>query len=102
MVALLTGLPEAIASIWTAPKASEFRQFMEAMSKVGDRKVLVHCWGNVRASALVTAYRVIKKPNSRAAELNQLEEIWREVAGADFSKNSTWQAFLDRSIKSAR
>lgn len=86
---------------WRDPKADEFQNFLNAMDHVGDRKVLVHCWANARASALVAAHRVISAPDTQTAELEQLETIWSDVAGYDFAQNTVWQDYLEDNIAGA-
>ncbi|WP_299752904.1 protein tyrosine phosphatase family protein [uncultured Tateyamaria sp.] len=86
---------------WRDPKAEEFQNFLNAMDRVGDRKVLVHCWANARASALVAAHRAISAPDTQVAELEQLETIWSDVAGYDFSRNTVWQDYLEDNIAGA-
>lgn len=85
---------------WHNPSDNEFSAFLSAMDRVGDRKVLVHCWANARASALVTAHKVIRSKGTGTEELKQLDTIWSEVAGYDLVKNSKWQNFLRKSIAS--
>ena len=86
---------------WRDPKAEEFQTFLNAMDRVGDRKVLVHCWANARASALVAAHRAIHAPGTQAAELDQLETIWSDVAGYDFARDTVWQEYLADNIAGA-
>ena len=86
---------------WRDPKAEEFQNFLNAMDRVGDRKVLVHCWANARASALVAAHRAIQAPDTKAAELEQLETIWSDVAGYDFTRDTIWQEYLADNIAGA-
>ena len=86
---------------WRDPKSEEFQNFLNAMDRVGDRKVLVHCWANARASALVAAHRAIDAPDTQAAELEQLETIWSDVAGYDFVQNTVWQDYLADNIAGA-
>lgn len=86
---------------WRDPKAEEFQDFLKAMDRVGDRRVLVHCWANARASALVAAHRVVQAPDTQAVELEQLESIWRDVAGYDFARDTVWQDYLAQNIAGA-
>ncbi|WP_415402163.1 protein tyrosine phosphatase family protein [Tateyamaria sp. SN3-11] len=83
---------------WRSPDDAEFDRFLEAMNSVGDRKVLVHCWANARASALVYAHRAIEAPETQTAELENLNWVWAEVAGYNLDTNTTWQDYLDRNI----
>lgn len=87
---------------WVDPSSDEFERFIAAMDQVGDRKVLVHCWANARASALVTAYRALEAPETRDAELSKLSEIWRDVAGYDLQSNTTWQNYLTEHLPSTQ
>ncbi len=83
---------------WRSPDDAEFDRFLDAMNSVGDRKVLVHCWANARASALVYAHRAIEAPETQAGELENLSRVWAEVAGYNLDANTTWQDYLDRNI----
>jgi len=84
---------------WTSPTSEEFDRFIAAMDSVGERKVLVHCWANARASALVYAHRAINAPETQADELENLKTVWSDVAGYNLDNNTTWSAYLDENIK---
>lgn len=87
---------------WNAPKESELKSFLFAMKKAEGKKVLIHCWSNARASALVYAYRVSKAPDTKAAEFERLQTVWKDVAGYDLATNQTWQKFLKQSVGSSQ
>lgn len=80
---------------WRSPKPTEIEAFLAAMDSVGDRKVLVHCWANARASALVSTYRISQAPETRTAELETLDQVWSDVAGYDLETNTVWQSVID-------
>lgn len=87
---------------WSSPKESELKSFLAAMKQAEGKKVLVHCWSNARASALVYAYRVSKAPDTKPAEFERLQTVWKDVAGYDLETNQTWQNFLKRNVGSSR
>lgn len=59
-----------------SPTDADFRAFVEAMNRFRDRKVLVHCQVNMRASSMTFLYRVIvdHEPPERAYEA--VAQIW--------------------------
>ncbi|WP_299775506.1 protein tyrosine phosphatase family protein [uncultured Tateyamaria sp.] len=83
---------------WRAPDDASFDAFMAAMDKVGDRKVLVHCWANARASALVYAHRVLSAPDTQPQEFETLRSVWSDVAGYNLDADTTWQNYLADNI----
>lgn len=87
---------------WGSPKVSELKSFLQAMDKIGDKKVLVHCWSNARASAFVYAHRVSQVPQNKAAELENLKKVWEDVAGYSLETNQTWLNFLEENTAKAR
>jgi len=66
---------------WSQPNKEQLQSFLKAMDKVGNRKVLVHCWANARASALVYAHRVSKAPDSASSEFETLRRVWKDIVG---------------------
>ncbi|MEP2978214.1 MAG: protein tyrosine phosphatase family protein [Lentilitoribacter sp.] len=87
---------------WSRPKTSELTSFLKAMNEVGDRKVLVHCWANARASALVYAHLVLQSPETKVEEFENLKRVWTDVAGYNLDRNKTWQNFLDENVGQAQ
>ena len=79
---------------WESPKASEIENFLVAMKKVDDRKVLVHCWVNARASALVHVYQMTQSSVNQAVEYESLRVIWDDIAGFSLDNNDTWQQVI--------
>ena len=68
------------------------------MNGLGDRKVLVHCWLNVRASAYVYAHRVTQHPDTQDAEFERLETVWSEVAEVELAMQPNWMTFLEENV----
>jgi protein tyrosine phosphatase (PTP) superfamily phosphohydrolase (DUF442 family) len=75
------------------PAAADFTAFTRVMQAFADRKVLVHCQMNFRASSMVFLHRVItlKEPPERA---------WDSVQRA-WIPNDTWKAYILATLKSA-
>ena len=82
--------------IWNAPTKADFYAFAGAMQREPDKKTLLHCVANYRASAFAFMYRVVYLgvPVAEAkADMNtiwQPNEIWRYLifyvlAGNDIS-----------------
>lgn len=79
-----------IPVIWEAPTAADLSKFFDAMDETQDKKRFVHCIANMRVSAFVFLYRVLRQgvPVDEArATMNQL---WQP--------NPTWQTFIDAAL----
>jgi protein tyrosine phosphatase (PTP) superfamily phosphohydrolase (DUF442 family) len=79
-----------IPVVWEAPTAENLRQFFKAMDDNQDKKCFVHCIANMRVSAFVYLYRVLRQgvPESEArATMNRLWE-----------PNAVWQNFIDKAL----
>lgn len=75
------------------PTAADFASFTRVMQAFADRKVLVHCQMNFRASSMVFLHRVItlKEPPERA---------WDAVQRA-WIPNATWKAYILATLRAA-
>lgn len=84
-----------IPVIWDEPTADNLSQFFQAMDDNRDKKCFVHCIANMRVSAFVYLYRVLKQgvPESEArAMMNRLWEpnpVWQHFIDAALTKYST-------------
>jgi protein tyrosine phosphatase (PTP) superfamily phosphohydrolase (DUF442 family) len=76
-----------------APTAADFKAFSGVLAAWQDRKVLVHCQANLRASVFVFLYRVLhdKEPPEKAYEAVRRvwnpEPVWREFLIATLKAN---------------
>lgn len=61
---------------WTAPTSSDFHMFAGAMQREPDKKTLLHCQLNYRASAFAFLYRVIYQDVSVAQAKKDMNAIW--------------------------
>ncbi|MDH4073095.1 MAG: protein tyrosine phosphatase family protein, partial [Gammaproteobacteria bacterium] len=82
-----------IPVIWDAPTMSDFYAFAGAMQREPDKKTLLHCQANYRASAFAFLYRVLYLgvPIAEAkADMNavwQPNETWRDLIFAVLEDN---------------
>lgn len=82
-----------IPVIWDHPTLENLQAFFAAMDANQERKVFVHCAANMRVSAFVALYRILRLnwPPEKAFE--DLQRIW--------TPNETWQAFIDLGMQSS-
>lgn len=71
---------------WTAPTVSDFYLFAGAMQRAPEKKTLLHCQANYRASAFSFLYRVLYEDIPVAEAKRDLNEIW--------SPNETWRDLI--------
>lgn len=74
-----------------APSDADFDAFVAAMRGFGERKVLVHCQVNLRASSMVFLYRaIVLKENPRLA-YEAVEKVW--------VPDGAWRPFIERTLR---
>jgi protein tyrosine phosphatase (PTP) superfamily phosphohydrolase (DUF442 family) len=61
---------------FNAPDEGHFVTFAEALGKLRNRKVLVHCQVNLRASSMVFLYRTIIEKQDPAAAYEAVARVW--------------------------
>jgi len=76
------------------PADADFEQFVEAMNRFGDRKVLVHCQVNMRASTMTFLYRVIVGRESPEQAYESVARVW--------SPRGPWKRLLISQLGKAR
>ncbi len=79
---------------WQNPTAADLQRFFVEMdARKTSEKLFVHCIANMRVSAFLYLYRVLREgmpePDARAA----MHVIW--------APNATWRAFLDTNLSDA-
>lgn len=83
-----------IPVVWDSPRVQDFESFASVMLQDPNKKTLLHCQANFRASAFGFLYRVIYQdvPVSDAkAEMNSVwepNEVWRELIFEVLEKNA--------------
>jgi protein tyrosine phosphatase (PTP) superfamily phosphohydrolase (DUF442 family) len=61
---------------WQKPTYEDFELFSAVMNGAGERKVLVHCQLNMRASAFTFLYRVVHEHVPPEEAMNALRAVW--------------------------
>jgi protein tyrosine phosphatase (PTP) superfamily phosphohydrolase (DUF442 family) len=68
------------------PTEADYEAFALQMKKLGDRKVLVHCEVNLRASSMVFLYRVIEQKQDPHKAYADVSSVW--------VPNGTWKRYI--------
>jgi len=63
--------------IWEAPTKADFNAFAAVMQSAPEKKTLLHCQANYRASAFAFLYRVIYLDVPLAAAKSDMNSIWK-------------------------
>lgn len=58
------------------PTDADFDAFVEVLNRLGDRKVLVHCQVNMRASTMTFLYRVIVGHEKAELAYESVAKVW--------------------------
>ena len=61
---------------WEQPRLSDVRMFFDVMEANQDRKVFVHCFANMRASAFVYMYRTLVEGVSDEEARGDMDAVW--------------------------
>jgi protein tyrosine phosphatase (PTP) superfamily phosphohydrolase (DUF442 family)/8-oxo-dGTP pyrophosphatase MutT (NUDIX family) len=80
-----------IPVVWEAPTAADFDAFCAAMEAERGHRVLVHCAANMRVSAFVFLYRVLKLGVPRDEAEAALRTVWEPTG--------TWRRFIDERLE---
>ncbi|MCH8896623.1 MAG: protein tyrosine phosphatase family protein [Proteobacteria bacterium] len=76
---------------WPAPSADELESFLLVMAANPEKKILVHCSANYRASAMTYLYRVLELDADPEEAMADVRAIWEP--------NTTWLSFIARSTR---
>jgi protein tyrosine phosphatase (PTP) superfamily phosphohydrolase (DUF442 family) len=93
---VVTGLGMAYVHIpvdFKAPTSHDFRVFCGVMDAFNDRQVFVHCAANMRVSAFIFLYRVLRKKSPIADAERELHAIWQP--------DEVWSRFIHDQLKSS-
>jgi protein tyrosine phosphatase (PTP) superfamily phosphohydrolase (DUF442 family) len=74
-----------------APTAKDFSAFCRVMKAFEDRPVFVHCAANMRVSAFVYLYRVMRKSVPLAEAERDMHAIWEP--------DPVWDKFIQEQLK---
>jgi protein tyrosine phosphatase (PTP) superfamily phosphohydrolase (DUF442 family) len=81
-----------IPVVWDAPTRQNLEAFFETMDRYRDKKVFVHCAMNMRVSAFMFLYRVIRQREKPEVAREPMLKIWQP------SENAVWQHFIDDAL----
>jgi protein tyrosine phosphatase (PTP) superfamily phosphohydrolase (DUF442 family) len=76
-----------------SPQAGDFNRFANMMETLQDQRVYVHCAANMRVSAFVFLYRVLRGRKPRADAEHDLKRIW--------NPEGVWRQFIDERLIAA-
>jgi protein tyrosine phosphatase (PTP) superfamily phosphohydrolase (DUF442 family) len=79
---------------WQKPTDADFEFFRAVMKAGADRKVLVHCQMNYRASAFTFLYRVIEERVPPAEAYAAMRQVWRP--------RDQWATFVQSTLERYR
>jgi protein tyrosine phosphatase (PTP) superfamily phosphohydrolase (DUF442 family) len=75
---------------WEAPEVSDVEMFFDVMRANGDRKVFVHCFANMRASAFVYLYRTLVEGVAEPEARSVMTRVW------DPGEVPQWAGLIER------
>ncbi len=81
---------------WDKPSLQDFAKFVDVMEQNKDRKVLVHCWVNSRASGFVYLYRTLLEAQPEQAEFEVMSRLWNLNRGYELANAPQWRAYFDQ------
>jgi protein tyrosine phosphatase (PTP) superfamily phosphohydrolase (DUF442 family) len=70
------------------PKRSDFDEFSEALDRISEMKVHIHCAANYRVSAFYALYAVIRGYWSTDRAWNFIHDVWQPA------EHSGWSEFI--------
>lgn len=73
------------------PTEADFETFAAVLGALGDRKVLVHCQANMRASAMVFLYRTIKLKEEPRTAYEAVTRVW--------APEGPWRRLLEQQLR---
>lgn len=80
-----------IPVIWEAPTRSNLENFFAVIQANQDRKVFLHCAANMRVSAFVALYRILRLSWTREQAFADMQRIW--------IPEGRWQEFIEEITK---
>jgi protein tyrosine phosphatase (PTP) superfamily phosphohydrolase (DUF442 family) len=83
----------SIPVLWEAPTVEDVEQFFAVMEANDDRPVFVHCALNMRVSAFMYLYRIVREKVDPEQAAVDLHRIW--------TPNPTWQKLMDQVLSAS-
>ena len=81
----------SILVIWDAPTVENVEQFFAAIQANEGKQVFVHCAVNMRVSAFMYLYRIVKQQVTPEVAVQDLHRIWEP--------NPTWQSLIEQVLE---
>jgi len=92
-----TGLVEGLGMVYVhipvqfeAPREADLLAFIEAMEKYKHQKLLLHCAANMRVTAFLGLYRLIRQKKTESEAFAPMKSVWEP--------DEIWAAFISRMI----
>jgi protein tyrosine phosphatase (PTP) superfamily phosphohydrolase (DUF442 family) len=85
-----------IPVIWNTPTRNGLDRFMDMMDQNHDKKILVHCQANFRATAFVALYRILRQGWEAEEAMAGMHQIW------DTEDYPIWKMFIEENLKRSR
>jgi protein tyrosine phosphatase (PTP) superfamily phosphohydrolase (DUF442 family) len=79
-----------IPVVWDNPTATDLAKFFEAMDENRDKHRFVHCIANMRVSAFMFLYRVLRQSVPLEEARATMNQLWEP--------NTIWQKFIDDTL----
>jgi protein tyrosine phosphatase (PTP) superfamily phosphohydrolase (DUF442 family) len=83
-----------IPVVWDNPTEADLVRFFEVMDATQDKKRFVHCIANMRVSAFLFLYRVLRQGMPSEAARATMAQIWEP--------NPIWQKFINEALAQGR
>ena len=83
-----------IPVIWESPTLENLQDFFTACERCAGQKTFIHCVKNMRVSAFVYLYRVLRKGADPQEAYYDMAQIWEP--------EGTWAEFIETALKTAR
>ena len=77
---------------WDKPTRQNLEEFMDTMDANKEKKILVHCQANYRATGFITLYRILRLSWNGEIAFKDLRRIWNPE---DYP---VWKLFLEENL----
>jgi protein tyrosine phosphatase (PTP) superfamily phosphohydrolase (DUF442 family) len=81
---------------WSTPTKDGLDRFIDALENNKEKKILVHCQANFRATAFVSLYRILRQGWDPDEAMEVMHKVWDEE---DYPM---WKLFIEDTLKRSR
>ena len=82
-----------IPVIWNTPTKDGLDRFIDVMDANKDKRILVHCQANFRATAFVALYRILQQGWNAEDAMAGMHQIW------DAEDYPIWKMFIEDTLR---